>query len=262
MKKSRVEDIFKEYDNPNIERSSETDTEAHLGIDDIEQVVKDRSRKNRARGKAADVLVEDSAEDLTDKFEEKPAVNPIVAKIGQWYQSRVAKRRNRRRGKSKLRRICAILVVSLTISFIVISVWNSLQMKQVNQIVASIDDSYSVQELNIDKVTQLGNLFTIHDTASFNWVMDNIDMTYDLKSTLFSADENGNFSYTGTENKAGVVPTYQCLEVQYEQGENPLSYLANFKVTMANGNVRYYLVLCKFRLDENNKYVLSKFHAY
>ena len=258
MKKSRVEDMFNDIDfdiddieseaNDEHDGAADFESTADYGTDDyevIDELLQDESVKPSKRKKSNGVQNKKSEKKVT-------LFGEVLRDLKQHHRSRGR--------KSKLKFIASILLVSLVLTIVIVTIWNSAKMKEIEHIADTIDNTYNVQELNIDKVQQLGNLFTIHDETSFNWVMEHIDMTEDVKSSLFTSDTNGKYKYNGTNSNS--TPTYQCLEVQYEKSENPLSYLANFKVTLANGSVRYFLVTCKFRPTTNGKYILSGFYAY
>lgn len=168
---------------------------------------------------------------------------------------------NRRKGKKrkhrKAKRIIGVIGIVLILSVLGVSFWNAYQLNEVERIVGTIDDTYTMQETGISNAKKLGNLFTIHDSKSFNWVMSNIQMTPSLKSTLFTANENGEYVFTGSAIASDNAPTYSVVEVQYGKSTSPLSYLIVFNVTLSNGTVRTYYVTCEFEGD-----VLTSFHAY
>ena len=238
MKKSRIEDVLIEEEN---NRSNKKTGEDIYSMDSKDINIVDLT----------DVETEDD-----DRYEHE---NILKSKISSWYKDRVEKRKKRRRGKGKLRRICTILVCSLVITIIAISLWNAAQMKQISDIRSSIDETYNAQQVNTDCVERLGNLFTIHNEETFNWCMDNIDMTNDVKSKLFTPDSDGKFTYTGQEMKGN--PSFQCTEIMFANQDDPLEYLAQFRVVLANGNVRYFFVICTFR-EQFNKMVLTSIYIY
>ena len=238
MKKSRVEDIFLEE-----ARNRESEDEFNDDTKNIKII------------------------DLTDEIEEEERYshkdNAIKRVIGDWYNHRVEFRKNKKSKKKfkKLRRFIAIVISSIVITMIVVIVWNTAQMKKIDDVVQSINDSYSAQELNIDAVRNLGHLFTIHDKESYDYCINNIRMDSSLRGTLFTVNSEGQYAYTGTDDTGENIPTYELVELQYERGTDPLSYLANFKVTLSNGNIRYYLVMCKFRVQDG-KTVLTGLNIY
>lgn len=238
MKKSRVEDIFLEE-----ERGRESADEFNDDNEDIKII------------------------DLTDEIEEEERYeykdNIIKKTIGDWYNRRTENRKKKKSKKKfkKLRRFVAIVISSIVITIIVMIVWNTAQMKKIDVVVQSINDSYSTQELNIDAVRNLGHLFTIHDKESYDYCINNIRMDSILRGTLFTVNSEGQYVYTGTDDTGENIPTYELVELQYERGTDPLSYLANFKVTLSNGNIRYFLVMCKFRIQDG-KTVLTGLNIY
>ena len=233
MKKSRVEDLFKE-----IERDSERDINT-VDSDGVEIV--------------------DLTDVDVDAEVEYSSKNKYVEWINDWYNKRKEVRKGKRWGNGKLRRISVILVCSIVITFIAISVWDVLQMKQVQDIGSTIDDTYYAQQSNSDYVERLGNLFTIHDKASFDWCMNNIDMTNDVRAKLFTADDNGQYTYKGQDMSGS--PSFQCIELMFANSEDPLKYFAQFRVVLANGSVRYYFVVCTFR-ERDSKMELTSFYYY
>ena len=238
MKKSRIEDILEET-NSNNEVNADY---VNLRTIDSEGV------------KIVDLTSKEDEIDETDNE------NKISKAVNDWYEKRKKKRKERRRGKGRLRRISAIIVCSLVISLIVISVWNAAQMKQISDIRETIDETYNTQQLNTDYVERLGNLFTIHDEKTFNWCINNIYMTEDVRSSLFTKDEDGKYTFKGQDMQGD--PSYQCVELMFANDTtNALSYLAEFRVLLANGKVKYFFVTCKFR-EDGNKMVLTKFHVY
>lgn len=241
MKKSRIEDVLIE------EESKRT-------MDDKQDI-------NKIDSEGVKII------DLTKDIEEEEKydrhkTNTVKRFISDWYESRKneRKRKKSKRHFKKLRRISAIILSSLAITVIAVIIWNSAQMKKIDEVVNSIDDSYSAQELNIDYVRQLGNLFTIHDKESFDYAINHINMAPEVKSTLFTVNSEGKYEYTGTP-EGGIIPTSELIELQYERNDSPLSYLANFKVTLSNGNIRYFLVMCKFRVIDG-KTTLTAINIY
>ena len=246
MKKSRVEDLLIER-----ERSEKDD----INTDDINKDNINKDNINTVDSDGVDIV------DLTD-IDDEPEYrkeNKVTEKISNWYSERKDKRKKKRRGKGRLRRICAVLVCSIVITFIAISIWNVIQMKQVQDIRSTIDETYNVQQLKTDCVERLGNLFTIHDKASFDWCMNNIDMTNDVKANLFTVDDNGQYTYKGQDMSGS--PSFQCTELMFANSEDPLKYFAQFRVVLANGGVRYFFVVCSFR-ERDGKMVLTSFYYY
>ena len=237
MKKSRVEDILKEKERADSYSSD---------IEDINTI-------DSEGVKIVDIT------DLKEAEDDVEHENKFIKAISDWYNKKEKARKKKRRGKGKIRRICTILVCSIVITFIAIAVWNAAQMKQINDIRESIDETYNLQQLNTDYVERLGNLFTIHNEETFNWCMENINMTNDVKNKLFTPDSNGKFTYTGQEMKGN--PTFQCTEIMFANQDDPLQYLAQFRVVLANGNTRYFFVVCTFR-EQFDKMVLTSIYIY
>ena len=248
MKKSRIEDLLIEearnYDDIDSDGKKYTDKKDIK--DDINTVDSDGVK-----------IIDLADKDIEDKKESK--TDKIKGVISAWYKEKEKKRKKRRRGKSKLRRICTILACSLVITFVAICIWDAAQMKKYSDIRSSINETYNSQQLNMEDVERLGNLFTIHDKASFDWCMNNINMTNDVKSKLFTVDSNGKFNYTGQELSGN--PTFQCTEIMFANSDDPLQYLSQYRVVLANGNVRYFFVVSIWR-NQFDKMVLTGIYIY
>lgn len=167
------------------------------------------------------------------------------------------KNRNRKRRHKKLKHIISFMFVAILLTVLGVCVWNALQMTKTTELVNTIDDTFTQQETGITNVQRLGKLLTIHDSKSYDWVMSNIEMTPALKRSLFTPNDDGSYSFKGTPVSDELAPTYELVEVQYENSDNPLSYLAVFNVTRQDKTVMSYFVTCEFRGN-----TLTAFHIY
>ena len=220
------------------------------------------STEYEKRGKNVDNLEDSEIQDSEDNrgtHHNRPSQQQKDSKLQDVGNYISSKRKNRGKNKrhKKLRRIMVAIFSVLFFACLGVFAWNSIQMLSVRELASTIDDSFTKQESGISNVKKLGNLLTIHDTKSFNWVMENIEMTPSLKRSLFIPNEDGSYTYKGTSTSDDIAPTYEVVEVQYEEGDDPLSYLAVFNVTLGNDTVRSYFVTCKF--DGN---ILTAFHVY
>lgn len=179
--------------------------------------------------------------------------NDLLNKLGDY----VHKKRKRKRTHRKLKHVIAFMLTAVLLMVIGVAIWNSIQMNQAEELIAKIDNTYTMQESGISQVEKLGNLLTIHDSASYNWVIENINMTTSLKRSLFSTDENGEYTFQGTPVSNEIAPKFELIEVQYASTVKTLSYLAVFNVTREDGSVMQYFVTCEF--TDN---VLTAFHIY
>ena len=144
----------------------------------------------------------------------------------------------------KLRMVFSVLGIVVIVSILGVALWNTYQVKQVQDLALQVDNSYTKQETGISNVRRLGNLLTIHDKQSFQWVQNNIDMSDSLRETLFPT-VNGERQFTGQSISADNAPTFELVEVQYAKSDEPLSYLAVFNV-MSEQGVKIYYVTCEF----------------
>ena len=191
----------------------------------------------------------------SEQDDSTPSVT-LLERFGDFvHRKRVKSRKNKKH--KVLRRIMVGLFSVIFIAVLGVFIWNAIQLKTAESLVDSIDNTYTKQETGLSNVQKLGALLTIHDSESYDWVMNNVEMTPTLKRMLFTPDSDGVYRYMGTPISDEIAPTYELVEVQYSQSTNPLSYLAVFNVTLQDGKTRSYFITCSY--SEN---VLTAFHIY
>lgn len=201
-----------------------------------------------------DAIVDNQSVEV--KEEPKLSLKERLLKKLQSYTRRTDRKLQPKEHKhKKLRVVLSVVGIVIIIIILGVSLWNTYQLKQVQELASQLDNSYTKQETGISNVRRLGNLLTIHDKQSYQWVLNNIDMSDSLKETLFPSS-NGVREYTGVSISNDNAPTFQLMEVQYSKSEEPLSYLAVFNVMSEQGTKIYY-VTCEFIGN-----TLTSFHIY
>ena len=209
---------------------------------------------------ADDIEVEDDIDEEDEDIDEDVEVIKKSPKNTDNFGTKLhnyRKNRNKRRRHKKLKHIISFMFAAILFSVLGVCIWNAMQMTKTTELVNTIDDTFTKQETGITNVQRLGKLLTIHDSKSYDWVMKNIDMTPALKSSLFIPNEDGSYTFKGTPVSDELAPTYELVEVQYEDSDNPLSYLAVFNITRQDKTVVSYFVTCEFRDN-----TLTAFHIY
>lgn len=139
-----------------------------------------------------------------------------------------------------------VLIIFCTLMVIIIGIWgyNAIQYQQVKDIASTVDDTFTAMETGKSNVEKLGNLFTIYDTESYDWVYNNIKMTDNVRRTLLPDK-----TFQGTSMSKDYAPTYTVVDIQYENRKDVLSYLAVFNVSFHTGVTKTYYVKCEYDDD-------------
>lgn len=144
----------------------------------------------------------------------------------------------------KAKRIVLIIFSVLLVIILVIWGYNAIQYQQVKNVASTVDDTFTPQETGKSNVEKLGNLFTIYDKDSYDWVYNNIKMTDNVRKTLLPDK-----TYQGTSLSKDYAPTFTVVDIQYENRKDILSYLATFNVSFSNGITKTYFVKCEYDDD-------------
>lgn len=144
------------------------------------------------------------------------------------------------KGRKLVRRVITLLCLLGLVVLIIISIYNSSVSKQYKELANSIDSRLDKYEYDFDTVKAVADILGVHDSDSYNQVLQKIDMTDTVRDKYFSSDE-----YTGTPTNA---PNVKVIDIQYQYtpNEDERNYLLTVNVDYGTGVFKTYYMACSF----------------
>lgn len=177
------------------------------------------------------ISLDDESDEVNDSKGHKwlRYLNPFKGKDGK-----------RLGGRKLVRRIITLCCLLALIILVIVSIYNSNVTKQYRDLVDTIDSRLDKYEYDFDTVKKVADILGVHDSDSYDAVLQEIDMSDAVRNKFFSSDK-----YTGTPTNA---PTVEVLDVQYQYtpNEEERSYLLTVNVDYGTGSFKTYYMTCSF----------------